>query len=58
MTERYICHANNVAKEKIRSKTEANSICTALLLPNQWFFEFSEGVVEFHKMVVILKKHT
>ena len=31
----YICHANNVVKEKKGSKIEANFNCTGFLLPNQ-----------------------
>ena len=51
----YIFHAYNVVKEKKGSRTGVKSICTGFLLASQYFFEFSGGAVELHKIVVILK---
>ena len=46
----YICHANNVVKEKKGSKIEANSNCTGVLLP--YLLNFQEALLNFIKWLL------
>ena len=46
----YICHANNVVKEKKGSKIEANSNCTGFLLP--YLLNFQEALLNFIKWLL------